>query len=97
MKALNTTSYVHVQIRVLCHKLSKMTGMALITDFNNSVTKIEFKNELGYITIDFRKKVCFVLGHRITSAEYDIIDTIMAYCSWLETSYLIKNKRGRKK
>ena len=91
---LNSTSFVHQQIRKLCFQLELLSGMKLVTDLSDEFYEIRFTFKLGYIVIDYRKNACFVISHRLTKEEVATIDDIMTYCNWLELGdNLIENLR----
>lgn len=105
---LNTTSYVHKKIRLLCFQLQQITEMRLITDLNANFNEIQFVGKLSYIIIKYKRKACFALGHHITKVEWQTIQDIMLYLDWLETGKkyqkkcyknvtILKKSRQRKK
>ena len=96
MLKLNKTSYCHVQIRLACYKLEQSSKMKLETNLDENFDQIRFKKQLGYITIDYKNNAVFVLGHKITVAEHDIIENIMSYCNWLETMSNYQNKNSKR-
>ena len=80
---LNTKSYVHVKVRKLCQLLSYYTDMELTTDLSSNFNRLEFKNKLSYLIIDYEKNLCFAMSHKITRQEQEIIEEIMIYLDWL--------------
>lgn len=86
---LNKHSYVHVKIRKLCQLLSYYTDMELTTDLSSNFNKLEFKNKLSYLIIDYEKNLCFAMSHKITRQEQEIIEEIMICLDWLKVGEMI--------
>lgn len=82
---LNETAYTHKQIRKACQQLELLTDMKLVTDLSNDFNQIRFVNKLGYILIDYRNEACFILGHKLSHVEWQLVQDVMLYCNWLET------------
>lgn len=81
---LNRTSYVHKQIRLACFHLEQQTGMKLQTSLNKEFDILKFTGSYSYLTIDFRRQACFVMSHKLTKEETEIIDLIVTCLQWLE-------------
>ena len=86
---LNKHSYAHLQIRKLSAQLEAISGMKLITDFDNEFVEVRFMNTLGYIVIDWRKKAVYTLSHKLNAVELNIIDNMMVHLNWLEPKDVI--------
>lgn len=97
---LNTKSYAHVQIRLLCGKLSLKSGLRLKTNLSEEFNKLEFENELSYLIIDYKKGLCITMAHKLNEVEKDYVNDINDYLNWLETgnkySRMFLNKRRKK-
>jgi hypothetical protein len=89
---LNKYSYVHLQIRKLSSQLEVISGMKLITDFDNEFVEVRFMNTLGYIVIDWRRNAIYTLSHSLNAVEMEIVKDIMLYCDWLETGQYFERK-----
>lgn len=81
---LNRYSYVHLNIRKLSSQLEAISGMKLVTDFDNEFVEIRFMNTLGYIVIDWRRNACYTLSHKLDPVEREIVEQLIVYCRWLE-------------
>ena len=90
---LNRTSYVHVKIRKLCQLLAYLTDMKLVTEFDENFEDVRFVGKYGYLTIDYKHRTIFVMSHKITPQEQEIIEEIMLYLDWLETKKNINGLR----
>lgn len=92
---LNSYSYIHKKIRKEAEQLEFLSGMKLITDFNNEFVEVRLMNKYGYIILNWRKDIIFTLAHKLTEVELELCEDIMLYLSWLETfSDYIYNTRG---
>lgn len=87
---LNKYSYLHLNIRKLSSQLEAISGMKLITDFDNEFVEVRFMNTLGYIVIDFRRNAVYTLSHKLDLVEKEIVEQILIYCRWLELGENIK-------
>lgn len=92
---LNTNSYVHKLIRDLCLKLELKTDMKLITDLSEEFTQIRFVKTLGYITIDYRRKAFYTLGHKVDKAELQMIEEIIIYLRFLDVGNRYADEKRR--
>lgn len=93
---LNKTSYTHKQIRLACYILEQETGMTLKTDLSQEFQILKFEGKLSYLTIDYKKQVCFAMSHKLTKTEMELIDTIVVYIQWLEieNEYRKRHQKG---
>lgn len=97
---LNNHSHVHVTIRKLCLQLEMLSEMKLITDLSDDFYEVRFVDKFGYIVIDWRKKACFSLSHKLTPKEMAVINDITIYLNWLEIGENVmrerRNRNGKK-
>ena len=93
---LNNYSYVHKHIRLLCLLLEKETGLKLTTNLGGDISALRFESELSYIILDFRNMRAFILCVNLDRKQRQIIEELMAYCSWLEMGekYSTKNLKN---
>lgn len=84
---LNKYSYVHLQIRKLSSQLEIISGMKLVTNFDEEFVEVRFMNTLGYIVIDWRRNAVYTLSHSLNAVEMEIVQDIMLNCRWLEADY----------
>lgn len=92
---LNNHSFVHLQIRKLCSQLEFLAGMKLVTDINGEFNDIRLINNVGYITIDWKKNACYTLSHHLNDIEIELVKTIMLYLNWLETGEKVKRIKAK--
>ena len=90
---LNRTSYVHDKIRKLCQLLAYLTDMKLVTDFDEDFEDVRFVGKLSYLTLDYKHNTIFVISHKITKQEQNIIEEIMICLDWLEVGHNINGLR----
>lgn len=88
---LNKYSYAHLKIRKLSAQLEAISGMKLITDFDNEFVEVRFMNTLGYIVIDWRRNAVYTLSHKLNPVELNIVDNLMVHLNWLELKDVIAN------
>lgn len=93
---LNTHSYVHVKIRLLCNFVEIKTGLKLITNLSDNFSVITFQNEYSYINIFYKKSVYTSLNTRLDKVVRDAIEDIILYLEWLDIGNAIAEKRVRK-
>ena len=84
MIRLNKQSYVHVKIRLYCHKLEQESGMKLIINLDEEFEELYFANALSYIRIDYNNNLCFAMSHKLTKKEMELIKDIVLECNTVE-------------
>lgn len=92
---LNNHSHVHVTIRRLCLQLEMLSEMKLITDLSDDFYEVRFVDKFGYIVIDWRKKACFSLSHKLTQKEMAVINDLIIYLRWLDIGAEVMEKIRR--
>lgn len=95
---LNNYSYAHKRIRKMAAQLEFLSGMKLLTDFDNEFVEVRFMNKYGYIILNWRKEIIFTLSHKLTEVELELCKDIVLYLSCLETfNDYVENMKGGKK
>ena len=82
---LNTHSYVHVKIRLLCNFVEIKTGLKLITNLS----------EYSYINIFYKKNAYTSLSVKLDKTVRDAIEDILFNLNWLDLGNKLAERRKK--
>lgn len=92
---LNTHSYVHVKIRMLCNFVEMKTGLKLITNLSDNFSVITFQSEYSYINIFYKKNAYTSLSVKLDKTVRDAIEDILFNLNWLDLGIKLAERRKK--